>query len=73
MFWIVSFTVGPDSYRCFAKAKERVKVRIQGIDAIEFVYKKFPSEFGKRAKQMLENPENLYRSEDFVSITIETI
>ena len=72
MFWIVSFTVGSDSYRCFAKAKERVKVRIKGKEAIEFVYK-FPSEFGKRAKQMLENPENLYRSEDFVSLTIETI
>ena len=73
MFWIVSFTVGPDSYSFMARAKEKVKVRIQGKDAIEFVYKKFPSEFKERAKQMLENPENLYRSEDFVSITIETI
>ena len=73
MFWIVSFTVGPDSYRCVAIAKQKVKVRFQGKDAIEFVYTKFPSEFRKMAKQMLENPENLYRSEEFVSITIETI
>ena len=56
-----------------ARAKEKVKVRIQGKEAIEFVHKKFNSEFKKRAKQMLENPENLYRSEDFVSITIDTI